>query len=60
MIRSRRNTATRSHADQSQDWHRIVNEADMDHPFHMRGTQFQIVEHEKGREDHHAALSRLE
>ncbi|AVA26112.1 multicopper oxidase family protein [Rhizobium sp. NXC24] len=25
----------------------IVNQADMDHPFHVHGTQFQIVEHEK-------------
>ncbi|MGP2492874.1 multicopper oxidase family protein [Mesorhizobium sp. PUT5] len=25
----------------------VVNEADMDHPFHVHGTQFQIVEHEK-------------
>ncbi|AOF94335.1 multicopper oxidase family protein [Sinorhizobium sp. RAC02] len=25
----------------------IVNEADMDHPFHVHGTQFQITEHEK-------------
>lgn len=25
----------------------IVNDADMDHPFHVHGTQFQIVEHEK-------------
>jgi bilirubin oxidase len=25
----------------------IVNGADMDHPFHVHGTQFQIVEHEK-------------
>ncbi|WP_176056481.1 multicopper oxidase family protein [Brucella intermedia] len=25
----------------------VVNEADMDHPFHVHGTQFQIIEHEK-------------
>lgn len=25
----------------------IVNQADMDHPFHVHGTQFQVVEHEK-------------
>lgn len=25
----------------------IVNEADMDHPFHVHGTQFQITEHER-------------
>ncbi|PDQ21855.1 copper oxidase [Mesorhizobium sanjuanii] len=25
----------------------IVNEADMDHPFHVHGTQFQVVEHER-------------
>ncbi|WP_244512956.1 multicopper oxidase family protein [Ensifer sp. LC163] len=25
----------------------VVNEADMDHPFHVHGTQFQIAEHEK-------------
>jgi FtsP/CotA-like multicopper oxidase with cupredoxin domain len=25
----------------------VINEADMDHPFHVHGTQFQIVEHEK-------------
>lgn len=25
----------------------IVNETDMDHPFHVHGTQFQVVEHEK-------------
>jgi FtsP/CotA-like multicopper oxidase with cupredoxin domain len=25
----------------------IVNAADMDHPFHVHGTQFQIMEHEK-------------
>lgn len=25
----------------------IVNQADMDHPFHVHGTQFQIAEHEK-------------
>lgn len=25
----------------------VVNEADMDHPFHVHGTQFQIVEHEQ-------------
>lgn len=25
----------------------VVNEADMDHPFHVHGTQFQVVEHEK-------------
>jgi FtsP/CotA-like multicopper oxidase with cupredoxin domain len=25
----------------------IANEADMDHPFHVHGTQFQIIEHEK-------------
>ncbi|WP_244467924.1 multicopper oxidase family protein [Nitratireductor soli] len=25
----------------------VVNEADMDHPFHVHGTQFQIVEREK-------------
>ncbi|PBB26674.1 MULTISPECIES: multicopper oxidase family protein [unclassified Mesorhizobium] len=26
----------------------IVNEADMDHPFHVHGTQFQVIEHERG------------
>ncbi|TKB82558.1 MAG: multicopper oxidase family protein, partial [Mesorhizobium sp.] len=26
----------------------IVNKADMDHPFHVHGTQFQVVEHERG------------
>ncbi|MGX9182315.1 multicopper oxidase domain-containing protein, partial [Mesorhizobium sp. BHbdii] len=26
----------------------IVNAADMDHPFHVHGTQFQVVEHERG------------
>lgn len=25
----------------------IVNEADMDHPFHVHGTQFQVLEHER-------------
>jgi FtsP/CotA-like multicopper oxidase with cupredoxin domain len=25
----------------------VVNAADMDHPFHVHGTQFQIVEYEK-------------
>jgi bilirubin oxidase len=25
----------------------IVNQADMDHPFHVHGTQFQVVEHER-------------
>ncbi|MER9587161.1 multicopper oxidase domain-containing protein, partial [Mesorhizobium sp. M0276] len=25
----------------------IVNKADMDHPFHVHGTQFQVVEHER-------------
>lgn len=25
----------------------IVNPADMDHPFHIHGTQFQVVEHER-------------
>lgn len=25
----------------------VVNKADMDHPFHVHGTQFQIAEHEK-------------
>lgn len=25
----------------------IVNEADMDHPFHIHGTQFQVIEHER-------------
>lgn len=25
----------------------VVNQADMDHPFHVHGTQFQAVEHEK-------------
>ncbi len=25
----------------------IVNEADMDHPFHVHGTQFQVIEHER-------------
>nr|WP_246711960.1 multicopper oxidase domain-containing protein [Phyllobacterium myrsinacearum] len=25
----------------------VVNAADMDHPFHVHGTQFQVVEHEK-------------
>ncbi|RUW77176.1 multicopper oxidase family protein, partial [Mesorhizobium sp. M1E.F.Ca.ET.063.01.1.1] len=25
----------------------IVNQADMDHPFHLHGTQFQVVEHER-------------
>ncbi|MHC1550800.1 multicopper oxidase family protein [Phyllobacterium sp. K27] len=25
----------------------VVNQADMDHPFHVHGTQFQIMEHEK-------------
>ncbi|MGZ9720076.1 multicopper oxidase family protein [Rhizobium miluonense] len=28
----------------------IVNQADMDHPFHVHGTQFQVVEHEKDGE----------
>ena len=28
----------------------IVNKADMDHPFHVHGTQFQVVEHERGGE----------
>ncbi|KQY15004.1 copper oxidase [Rhizobium sp. Root73] len=35
-----------SKAGQVELWE-IVNEADMDHPFHVHGTQFQIVEHEK-------------
>jgi bilirubin oxidase len=26
----------------------IVNQADMDHPFHVHGTQFQVIEHERG------------
>ncbi|RVD56014.1 multicopper oxidase family protein [Mesorhizobium sp. M2D.F.Ca.ET.185.01.1.1] len=26
----------------------IVNQADMDHPFHLHGTQFQVVERERG------------
>jgi FtsP/CotA-like multicopper oxidase with cupredoxin domain len=26
----------------------ISNQADMDHPFHVHGTQFQVVEHERG------------
>ncbi|MDX8450719.1 multicopper oxidase family protein [Mesorhizobium captivum] len=26
----------------------IVNQADMDHPFHLHGTQFQVIEHERG------------
>ncbi len=25
----------------------IVNQADMDHPFHVHGTQFQVIEHER-------------
>ncbi|PLP61178.1 copper oxidase [Mesorhizobium loti] len=25
----------------------VVNKADMDHPFHVHGTQFQVVEHER-------------
>jgi FtsP/CotA-like multicopper oxidase with cupredoxin domain len=25
----------------------IVNKADMDHPFHVHGTQFQVIEHER-------------
>jgi bilirubin oxidase len=25
----------------------VVNQADMDHPFHVHGTQFQVVEHER-------------
>ncbi|MDX8454543.1 multicopper oxidase family protein [Mesorhizobium sp. VK9D] len=25
----------------------IVNQADMDHPFHLHGTQFQVIEHER-------------
>ena len=28
----------------------IVNKADMDHPFHVHGTQFQVVEYERGGE----------
>ncbi|WP_439273357.1 multicopper oxidase family protein [Pseudochrobactrum sp. HB0163] len=35
-----------SKAGQVELWE-IVNEADMDHPFHVHGTQFQIVEYEK-------------
>ncbi|WP_192258103.1 multicopper oxidase family protein [Mesorhizobium silamurunense] len=26
----------------------IVNQADMDHPFHLHGTQFQVIERERG------------
>lgn len=26
----------------------VINKADMDHPFHVHGTQFQVVEHERG------------
>lgn len=35
-----------SKAGQVELWE-VVNEADMDHPFHVHGTQFQVVEHEK-------------
>lgn len=35
-----------SKAGQVELWE-IVNDADMDHPFHVHGTQFQILEHEK-------------
>ncbi len=34
-----------SRAGQVELWE-IVNEADMDHPFHIHGTQFQVIEHE--------------
>lgn len=36
-----------SRAGQVELWE-IVNEADMDHPFHLHGTQFQVIEHEIG------------
>ena len=35
-----------SKAGQVELWE-IVNQADMDHPFHVHGTQFQVVEHER-------------
>lgn len=35
-----------SKAGQVELWE-IVNKADMDHPFHVHGTQFQVVEHER-------------
>ncbi|RZS77891.1 bilirubin oxidase [Phyllobacterium myrsinacearum] len=35
-----------SKAGQVELWE-VINEADMDHPFHVHGTQFQVVEHEK-------------
>lgn len=34
-----------SRAGQVELWE-IANEADMDHPFHIHGTQFQVIEHE--------------
>ncbi|RRH93502.1 multicopper oxidase family protein [Mesorhizobium tamadayense] len=34
-------------AGQTELWE-IVNQADMDHPFHVHGTQFQVIEHERG------------
>ncbi|RUW60685.1 multicopper oxidase family protein [Mesorhizobium sp. M7A.F.Ca.US.008.03.1.1] len=35
-----------SKAGQVELWE-VVNQADMDHPFHVHGTQFQVVEHER-------------
>ena len=34
-----------SRVGQAELWE-IVNEADMDHPFHLHGTQFQVIEHQ--------------
>ncbi|AZO61844.1 MULTISPECIES: multicopper oxidase family protein [unclassified Mesorhizobium] len=36
-----------SKAGQTELWE-IVNQAEMDHPFHLHGTQFQVIEHERG------------
>jgi bilirubin oxidase len=35
-----------SKAGQVELWE-IANQADMDHPFHIHGTQFQVLEHER-------------
>jgi bilirubin oxidase len=37
----------------------IVNQADMDHPFHIHGTQFQLVERERGGRVSRAAYRAL-